>query len=766
MNKVFVFGMDGATFDVMAPLMKKGILPNFARFMNEGTSGELRSTVPPSSAVAWPSFFTGKNPGKHGIFHFLALRPGTYRDSLINATSLRTRPLWEILNEKGKKAGVVNVPITYPPGRLDGFMITGLLTPSGDAIRTFPPDLQDELRSGPGLFALEHRVMKLYNAGKIAEALEELHRITDQQHRVLRYLLQAKTWDLFITVFRGTDLIQHGAGFTMEAGYEDTPGRGHAAYAALIPDFYQKMDRIFGDITAGLPEETTVVVMSDHGAGCIKAHFHINRWLVEHRYLKLLPFPRIRRRFGAAKQVSLAKIGRALGAETMMRHLPKKILNMRITIPDTDRNDVLVDWTETQVFSGFEGMPVISCRLNLKGREPRGIVEPGQEAERLKKELKEALLDEVDPQTGRKVVEKVCFAEEIYHGPCVPSAPDVIGMTSNLEYGVHGTLFSNRVVETLPVPHGQHRMNGVFMAKGPGIKKGHVLHGAEILDLAPTILYLLDLPVPDLQVVPTAGCNISEGRNIGIRRSRNNLIAVTDAGCRLAGNWLEEITRPLREDGSVGAVVGAVVADPRSPFERCAGLCCLSGTHGDILSIAKGSARSLAFRKSAWERGGRFPPWLPIGEDSFFIRSLEKSSRLVVNPKAEVYWRPRPNCRGILKQFFRYAQAAARTGMIWRIYRKTLFKDFALAVFLPTWSLTNNILWLLVPAGMLASYLTLKLLRGRSRAKTTDIIWMPIIVSVIHAGILAGLMTGIAERLVSPFWRNCAASGSCPSDIR
>lgn len=272
--------------------------------------------------------------------------------------------------------------------------------------------------------------------------------------------------------------------------------------------------------------------------------------------------------------------------------------------------------------------------------------------------------------------------------------------------------------------------------------------------------------LPRIHVVLTSGCNISEGRNLGIRRSRNDLIAVTDGGCRLAGNWLEEITRPLREDGSVDAVIGSVAADPRSPFERCSGLCCLSGTHGDVLSVAKGSARSLAFRKSAWERGGRFPPWLPIGEDSYFIRSLEKSSRLVVNPRAEVFWRPRSTCRGILKQFFRYAQAAARTGMIWRIYRKTLFKDFALAAFLPVWVLSQNILLLAVPAAMLVSYFTRKLLRGRIRIKMTDILFVPAIASVVHAGILAGLMTGIAERLVSPFWRSCASSGSYSLDNR
>lgn len=497
MGKVFVFGMDGATFDIMTPLMRDGTLPNFSRFMQEGVSGELRSTIPPSSAVAWPSFFTGKNPGKHGIFHFLALNPGTYRSHLINADMLRTRTLWDMTGSYGKKAAVVNVPITYPPGRLDGFMITGLLTPSGDVIRTFPPDLQDEIRSGPGLFPLEHEVTRLYSAGKVEKALRELYRITDEQHRVLRYLLQTKTWDLFLTVFRGTDLIQHGAGFTMDSGYMDRRWKGPPSYAALIPDFYRRMDGIFGEITDTLPEETTVIVMSDHGAGCIKAHFHINRWLLGRRYLKLLPFPRVRRWFGAAKPVSLAKIGRALGAETMIRQIPPKIANMRIKVPDTGRNDVLVDWTQTKVFSGFEGMPVVSCRLNLRGREPQGIVEPGREADRLKKELKEALLEETDPRTGRKVVEKVYFAEELYHGPCVSSAPDVIGMTSKLEYGVHGTLFSNRVIETLPVPHGQHRMNGIFLAKGPGLKKGHVLSGAEILDLAPTILYLLDLPIPE-----------------------------------------------------------------------------------------------------------------------------------------------------------------------------------------------------------------------------------------------------------------------------
>src|ERR1051325_7593885 len=143
--KVVVIGLDAATWTLIRPWMAEGSMPNLARLMKGGVSGTLESILPPITPPAWTSFMTGKNPGKHGIFHFVETEHGGYAMNYANATSRRSPTVWKLLNDAGYSVGTMNIPFTYPPEPLDGFQISGLDTPSANSEFVYPASLKREL---------------------------------------------------------------------------------------------------------------------------------------------------------------------------------------------------------------------------------------------------------------------------------------------------------------------------------------------------------------------------------------------------------------------------------------------------------------------------------------------------------------------------------------------------------------------------------------------------------------------------------------------
>src|SRR6059036_19158 len=143
--KVVVIGLDAATWTVIRPCMAEGKMPNLAKLMKAGVSGTLESILPPITPPAWTSFMTGKNPGKHGIFHFMEAQPGTYGLRYLNAASRRAKTVWRMLSDAGYTVGTMNIPFTYPPEQLNGFQISGMDTPSEKSPFIYPPELRSEL---------------------------------------------------------------------------------------------------------------------------------------------------------------------------------------------------------------------------------------------------------------------------------------------------------------------------------------------------------------------------------------------------------------------------------------------------------------------------------------------------------------------------------------------------------------------------------------------------------------------------------------------
>jgi len=506
-RKVFLIGLDGATFDLIKPWVKEGSLPNFARIMEQGTYGNLMSVIPPLTTPAWASFITGKNPGKHGIFDFAERIDGSYDIRWVTSLSRHGRSLWSIINSYGKKIGAINIPNNYPIEEVNGFIIAWMDAPGSDNF-TYPPELAREIKDKMGDYIIT--ILDWKENEDLSRFQENLHRMIENRTKATLYLMRNKPWDFFAVLFSATDIAQHCFWSYMDPAHPEHDSVAAVKFQNTIKEVYRHIDSVLGEIESKLDENTTLILMSDHGAGPLRKVVHLNKWLEEEGFLKF----RKESPIGLDKsgsitsffsrriiRGSLSFLKRHLSHD-MRSRLKKAFPGMRDKVEGILFSS-LFDWTKTRAYSlGSYG----NIYINLKGREPDGIVESGAEYEELRNEIIARLMDLKDPATERQVVKKVYRREELYHGPFFHKAADLIVFWSKEGYhsvqrfgSKEDSVFSDRLNFHLTKIRytGHHRLNGIFAIKGEGVKQGIEINGAKIIDLAPTILYVLGLPVPD-----------------------------------------------------------------------------------------------------------------------------------------------------------------------------------------------------------------------------------------------------------------------------
>ncbi len=499
MNKVLVVGFDGATFDIAGPMLEEGRLPQLAKLIENGSAGTLQSTIPPNSSVAWSSFITGMNPGGHGVFYFRERVDGSYYRPFISYDSIQAPSIWRILSDQGKRVGVVNVPLTYPPEQVNGVLVGGLLTPGVESLFTHPPGLHLELIRALGDYPLDSEAEKIFWQGDERRAFRHMLTTTRKVLEADLYLMEKYEWDFFMTVFRSVDLVQHRAWrFRIPEFREQYPVES-AKYGDVIEMCYEILDEYLGRLVEKAGEDTTVIVMSDHGCGPIEGKFYINRWLIEKGYLKLKPGSSLLSRLMGVGGDQIDDPKQVTGFDRLLRALGRRALTYlhpALLRRSMDRlYTSMIDWSNTRAFSSFSGGEEIV--IILRGREPRGIVEPGEEYERLRDRLISEL-EGVRDTAGKVIVEKAYRREEIYRGPFLDRAPDIQFITRDLSILPRGDLFVDDIFRD-PVLHtpALHRENGIFLMGGEGVKKGFSVENARIEDIAPTVIYLSGLPVPE-----------------------------------------------------------------------------------------------------------------------------------------------------------------------------------------------------------------------------------------------------------------------------
>ena len=486
--KVVVVGWDGADWRLLGPWMQQGKLPTLARLVHEGVSGSLRSTIRPESSVAWASFSTGVNPGKHGIYGFAGRKtPTDYAMPLTNASSVRVERFWDILGRR-HRVGLLNVPYTYPPSPVNGFLVAGMLTPSAESEFTYPPALKSELLDSFSGYITDVSGPK----DDKARLIENVRVFTAQQQAMALYLLTHKPWDFFTVVFVGSDRLQHflwADGDPAHPWHEDS-----SPFADELLTHYQALDDGLAQILDAIPADTRLFLISDHGFNGCARKFLVNHWLHRQGYLAT-------NAGGGSWPLAMALVSR-LSAVPLLRTLKQKVARNHVKLSDLRSASFVntIDWHKTSAYFGLDG----GVRINLQGREPEGIVSPGQAYEQLRRRLRQELSELRDPDTQQQVFAQIILREEIYEGPHLELAPDLI-LEPQRERSILGENFvldgalhaDKRQIFVSSAPYsGNHAFDGIFCAVGSGIHQDRRVDGAQIVDLAPTILTAMGHSVP------------------------------------------------------------------------------------------------------------------------------------------------------------------------------------------------------------------------------------------------------------------------------
>lgn len=450
--KVMVIGLDCAppehVFDEYA-----GDIPNLTKLRENGLWGPLESIVPPITVPAWMCMMTSKDPGTLGIYGFRNRKDHTY-DGLSFATSwaVKERTVWDILSDAGKDSIVMSVPPSYPPKPLKGIQIGCFLTPNDDADYTYPKELKAELKDKVGEYIFDVRNFRTDNTQYI---IDESYKMTEQKFKAADYLLANKPWDFFMIVEMGPDRLNHGIWSYIDPQHpRHEPGN---PYEGSLREYYRFLDGKVGDlIDRHADEDTTVLVVSDHGAKAMVGGVCFNEWLMNEGYL------------------------------SFEGDVPGEI---------TPLNKLTIDWSKTSAWGdgGYYGR----LFLNVEGREPNGVI-PQTGYDKVRDELVAKIEAMVDHE-GRPLGNKALKPEEIY-GKQNGVAPDLIVIFGELRWRSVGSLGhgSTYTFENDTGPdEANHAEHGIFILNNaPNQQTGHK-EGLHLWDVHSTILDLFDLePAP------------------------------------------------------------------------------------------------------------------------------------------------------------------------------------------------------------------------------------------------------------------------------
>lgn len=485
-NKFLIIGLDGATFNLVKPWVREGKLPNLGKLMDEGVHGPLESTTPPISSAAWVSFMTGMNPGSHGVFKFSEFNSNNYYKETeyipITSEKFSGKTIFDIVSAYDYKAISIAVPLTYPAWEINGIMISGWPIPdNAGPERIFPRSLYTWRNQFPPYCDINFK-----ERDKVIDKL--LHNI-NRRFLQVKNLLE-KEWDLFTVVLGETDQAQHYFWRYLDRKLPINTDSEYRDFKDVIFRVYSLIDKKLGEILPTLTENTQVIIMSDHG-GCLGPTriLRLNHWLRSRGFLKSTFSSNLF--LEPLKYMICRKYDKSKNNGT-------RIHNYWDT-SQSKLNDMVL-WNKTKAYAVPLWHPVGGIAINLKGRQPSGCVEPGNEYDAVCERIINELNNLRDRCTNGKIIVRACKREDLYTSKHIQVMPDIIFELADdyqLDIGLnYGPLVYNAPERLLNTQNGQHNMHGVLIAKGSLIKKGALAEGARIEDLAPTVLYGLGVPIP------------------------------------------------------------------------------------------------------------------------------------------------------------------------------------------------------------------------------------------------------------------------------
>ena len=464
-NRAFVLGLDGVPWYLIEGWVESGKLPNFARLVEEGAAGPLESTMPPTTALAWPSIATGTWADKHGIYSFRGVQSDyTHRMSTSNDVS---RPeLWDMLGP----SVVANVPITYPADDVDGKLVTGMMTPEIGEGFTHPPELREEIEERIPNYRIGLSWEQYHDEEE--QFLSDLAELTTARRKLLRLLMETDDWRLFFFVFTAPDRLQHLI-WDMD----------------VLLGHYREIDDALGEVLDYVEEKgANLFVVSDHGFGPVDTYVHVNTFLEREGYLT---------RKGGSGRGTLERLGLnkdrvrnvingiGLDEKALYDHLPDSLVeSVASQVPGT--HELFdVDFSETTAFVHGAG----NLYVNRSDKFDDGVVDPGEVPE-VKAQLCARLEGLTDPQTGDAIL-TVHDGDDLFETD--PNSPDLVVRAA------HGYLAANSLTHEVfrdGTMDATHRSEGVVLAWGPSIEAGSTPEDANVTDVAPTVLHSVGEAVP------------------------------------------------------------------------------------------------------------------------------------------------------------------------------------------------------------------------------------------------------------------------------
>lgn len=451
-KRVLVLGLDCATPQLVFDRWSDR-LPHLASLMQRGMYGLLRSCIPPTTVPAWSCMMSGKHPGTLGCYGFRNRSDYSY-DGLSFATSkaIRDDRVWDILSRAQRKVILVGIPQTYPPKPVNGLMVTCFLTPDTSCRYTHPPELAREIQAAVGDYMLD---VKNFRTEDKAALLEQIYAMTRQRFTLFKHFLRTKPWDFAMLVDMGIDRVHHGFWKYMDP--EHPKHEQGSPYAQAVFNYYRFLDEQIGDVLKTVDDRTVILVVSDHGARTMQGGFCINEWLIRENYLAIADKP--------AGVVPLSK--------------------------------ATIDWPRTRAWG--EGGYSARLFMNVRGREPQGCI-PRADYERVRTEIKRKLEATTDNR-GTPLGTRVFRPEDVY-AKINGIPPDLIVYFGDLAWRSIGSIGLNTLhtfENDLGPDDANHAEDGIFIMVDPEHRtapRQHRSSGFSIVDIAPTILNLLGLPVP------------------------------------------------------------------------------------------------------------------------------------------------------------------------------------------------------------------------------------------------------------------------------
>jgi predicted AlkP superfamily phosphohydrolase/phosphomutase len=519
-SRVLLVGWDGADWRILDPMLDGGLLPNLAGLLERGAKGVLRSTTPNHSWAAWPSFLTGVEPSNHGVYDIFEKEMGERKSLPVTYRSIREKTILADLTAAGASTVMTNLPLTFPPPRIDGKLVAGGVLPKWRPF-THPEPLGKELEDAGAPFPVNGMSWTTFR-NRPEPFLQEARDLTEARTTANLHLLDTTDWRFAALIYVATDRVQHCLAKYVSLDHPDFASLSREPLAEKVRDVYRLLDDALGQILERARGDDLVLFVSDHGFQSCTRALHMDR-LLEH--LGFL-------RFGASKAV----FGPMQWGP--MRTVARKVydalgLHGRVSLPQS------VNWQKTVAYTSVRSTGE-GVSISLAGREPDGTVDPA-DFESTRDKVMEALDGFVDQTTGQKPIRRVFRREDVFTGRFAETAPDILLEPAPLYSLTH----AKSMVEGADWLSGDHRMEGVIAAAGPRVRPDAFSEPALLIDMAPTILAALGVPASvkhDGQVLSAVVGDEASVAAAGVREPEG--AAETDTG--LAEDEALEVEEHLR----------------------------------------------------------------------------------------------------------------------------------------------------------------------------------------------------------------------------